>query len=121
MNDTPTFSIFNNEPDVRTFSAGQVIFGEGQAGDGLMYAVLEGEVEIVRQERVLDTVKPGGVFGEMALLDQLPRSASAIARTECRVAAITEQRFTRVISQNPHFALNLMRLLTERVRRNLIS
>ena len=47
-----TFNVFNNEPDVRPFSAGQVIFEQGQPGD-LMFAVLEGEVEIKRQNRVL--------------------------------------------------------------------
>ena len=116
-----SFNLFRNEPDVRTFSAGQLIFAEGQPDDDLMYAVLDGEVDIVRQQRVLETILPGGVFGEMALLDNQPRSASAIAKTDCRVAAITEKRFTLVVSQNPHFALQIMRLLTERIRRNLAS
>jgi CRP-like cAMP-binding protein len=117
----PTFSIFNNEPDVRTFTAGDVIFAEGQADDGLMYAVLEGQVDIVRQERKLATIEPGSVFGEMALLDRQPRSAAAIAAADCRLAAITEQRFTRLVSQNPHFALELMRVLAQRVRDNQAS
>src|SRR5262245_26835770 len=101
----PTFTLFTNGPDVRTFSAGHQIFAEEQPNDGLMYAVLEGEVEIVRGQRLVETIPPGGVFGEMALLDNLSRSASAIAKTDCRVAAITESRFTLVVSQNPHFAL----------------
>ncbi len=117
----PTFTLFNNEPDVRTFSAGQLIFAEGQPDDDLMYAVSDGEVDIVRQQGVLETIPPGGVFGEMALLDDQPQSASAIAKTNCRVAAITEKRFTLVVSQNPHFALEMMRLLAERVRRNMVS
>lgn len=116
-----TFKIFNNEPDVRLFPKGQTLFSEGQTGDGLMYAVLEGEVEIVRQNKVLDTVQPGGVFGEMALLDQQPRAATAIAKTDCMVATINEQRFTRLVGQNPYFALDLMRLLVTRVRANLGS
>ena len=85
------FTLFKNEPDVRIFSAGQSIFAEGQPDDDLMYAVLEGEVDIVRQQRVLETILPGGVFGEMALLDNQPRSATAIAKTDCRVAAISEK------------------------------
>jgi len=117
----PAFTLFKNEPDVRTFSAGQVIFAEGQPNDGLMYAVLDGNVDIVRQQGVLETILPGSVFGEMALLDNQPRSASALAKTDCRAAAITEKRFTLVVSQNPHFALDMMRLLTERVRRNMAS
>lgn len=117
----PTFPIFSHEADVRTYEAGQTIFAEGEPDNDLMYAVLEGEVEIVRHGRVLEVIPPDGVFGEMALLDQQPRSAAAIAKTVCRVAAITEHRFTRLVSQNPHFALDLMRLLAERVRHNLTS
>jgi len=116
-----TFEIFHNEPDVRTLPAGQVIFTEGQPSNGLMYAVLDGEVIITRNQQTLETVGPGGVFGEMALLDQQARSGTAMARTDCRVAAITEQRFTRLVTQNPLFALGMMRLLAERVRHNLTS
>ena len=114
------FTVFNNEPNVLHVPAGQTIFTEGEAGD-FMYAVLEGEVDIVHQGRQLSTVAAGGVFGEMALIDQQPRAASALAKTDCRVAAVDDKRLTRVISQNPHFALQLMRLLVERVRRNLAS
>ena len=117
----PTFSIFNNEPDVRSFQAGQAIFSEGQPDNDLMYAVLDGEVEIVRQQHLLETIPPGGVFGEMALLDDQPRSATAIAKTACRIAVITVKRLTLLVSQNPHFALDLMRVLVGRVRRNLAS
>lgn len=117
----PTFALFNNEPDIRSYAPGQVIFSEGQPDEDLMYAVLEGEIEIERQGRILEIIPAGGVFGEMALLDQQPRSASAVAKTNCRVAVINEQRFTRLVSQNPHFALDLMRLLANRVRRNLAS
>jgi len=117
----PTFTIFTNEPDIRTFTAGQVIFAEGQLGDGYMYAVLDGEVDLLRSNNPLATVASGGVFGEMALIDHEPRSAGAVARTDCRVAAITDQRFMRLVSQNPHFALDMMRLLTERIRDNQAS
>src|SRR5215475_6015585 len=96
-NAMPTFTLFNNEADVRPFAAGQVIFAEGQPDDDLMYAILDGEVDIVRQQRLLETILPDDVFGEMALLDNQPRSASAIAKTDCRVAALTETRFTLVV------------------------
>ena len=115
----PTIRVFNNEPDVRSFSAGQVIFTDGQPQDGLMFAVLNGEVEIVKHERVINTIGAGDVFGEMGLLDHQPRSAAAIAKTDCKVAAINEQRFTRLVSQNPLFALDMMRVLSERLRANL--
>src|SRR5205085_12014254 len=69
-----TFTLFNNEPDTLAVSEGQVIFNEGERAD-CMYAVIEGEVEIVRGSHVLETVPPGGVFGEMGILDHIPRSA----------------------------------------------
>jgi CRP/FNR family transcriptional regulator, cyclic AMP receptor protein len=115
------FRIFNNEPDVRSFSSGQVIFSEGQPSEGLMFAVLEGEVEICKAGRLLATNPAGGVFGEMGLLDHAPRTATATAKTDCRVAAVTEQRFIKLVSQNPLFALDMMRLLSERIRRDLDS
>src|SRR5215468_1741385 len=116
----PTFTVFNNEPDVRPFSPGQTIFEEGQPGD-VMFAVLEGEVEINRQNRVIESITAGGVFGEMALIDQKPRSASAIGRTSGRLAAINARRFQVLVSQNPHFAIQMLQLLAERVRHNLES
>ena len=73
-----TINFLKREPEVRSFDAGQPIFSEGQAGD-VMYAVTEGEVHIVRGDRMLETVGEGGIFGELALLDDQPRSASAIA------------------------------------------
>ena len=116
-----TFRIFNNEPDVRSFTAGQVIFNEGDPHDAVMFAVLSGEVQVAKKQRLLDTLPPGGVFGEMGLLDHQPRSATATAKTDCQVAAISEQRFIKLVSQNPLFALDMMRLLSERIRRDLES
>jgi len=78
-------------------------------------------VEIVRAGRLLATNPAGGIFGEMGLLDHEPRTAAAIAKTDCRVAAVTEQRFMKLVSQNPLFALDMMRLLSERIRRDLES
>ena len=94
------------------------IFSEGQPGD-FMYAVVAGEVTIERQGRHLATIPAGGVFGEMALIDKQPRSATAIAKTDCRVAAVTDRRFNLMVSQNPQFALQLMRVLVQRVWHNL--
>ena len=117
-----TFTLFNNEPDTLAVREGQVIFNEGDTTDcTCMYAVIEGEVEIVRQGALLEIVPVGGVFGEMALLDHSARSATARARRDGRLARIAESRFTNIVSHNPHFALGMMRVLADRVRRNLSS
>jgi CRP/FNR family transcriptional regulator, cyclic AMP receptor protein len=113
----PIFELLRNEPDVRTFAAGEIIFAEGEAGE-CMFAVLEGEVDIKKMGMVLETVGPKGVFGEMALIDQEPRSAWAIAKTDCRVAAVGQKRFTLLVQQTPYFALQVMHILADRLRKN---
>ena len=115
-----TCEIFHNETVTHEFAASQVIFHENPPGD-FMDAVIEGEVDIVRHGVILDTVGSGGVFGELALLDGLPRSASAVARVNCRLATISEHRFTQLVSHNPYFALDMMCMLSERLRRNLTA
>ena len=86
-----------------------------------MYAVLEGEIEIRKQGVLLDTVTAGSVFGEMALIDQSPRSATAMARTDCRVVAVGQRRFTFLVQQTPYFALQIMHILADRLRKNASS
>ncbi|MGH8580744.1 MAG: cyclic nucleotide-binding domain-containing protein [Gammaproteobacteria bacterium] len=111
-----TFDIFKNEPDLLTFAAGQVIFAIGEPGDG-MYAVLKGEVDMMMGKRVLETVKDGGIFGELALIDQSPRSAAAVAKPACRLARISEERFAFLVQQTPYVALQVMRVMAYRLRR----
>lgn len=113
---TATISLFRNATDCESFSAGQVIFQEGQPGD-VMYAVTEGEVDILIHNKIINTVEPGGILGEMALIDTKPRSATAIARTDCKLVPISEKRFTFLVQQTPHFALQVMRVMADRLRR----
>ena len=108
---------FRNEKDVRSFQPGEVIFRDGDAGD-CFFAVLDGTVEIVLDGQTVETVSPGGVFGEMALIDSSPRSASAVARDAVRVAAVGKPRFMFLVQQTPFFALEIMHVLAERLRRN---
>ena len=113
-----SFSILKRERDVRSIEPGQPIFIEGDVGD-VMYAVVEGAVNIVRKEQVLETIGEGGIFGELALLDERPRSASAIAATtNCKVAVIDLKRFSVLVQQTPFFAIEVMRVMAERLRRN---
>ena len=112
-----TFTLFNNEPNTRTVAEGEFVFTEGDPGD-FMYALIDGAVHITRNGTVLEAICPGGVFGEMALLEKKARSASAVAVAPSRLARITESRFTTLVSQNPPFALAMMRLLSDRLRRN---
>ena len=111
-----TIDLFRNTDDFIAYKPGQIIFEAGQPAD-VMYAVLDGEVEIVLGERVISTASPGSIVGEMALIASEPRSATARARTACRLVPINERRFTFLVQQTPNFALNVMRIMAERLRR----
>ena len=101
--------------DVVTFLAGETIFSVGQAGE-LMYIVVAGEVEIRQNERLLVIACAGEPVGEMALIDHAGRSATATACTDCVLAPITEKRFLYMVQETPHFALQVMQVLAERLR-----
>lgn len=107
--------LFKHSDNTRGFRAGEVIFAEGNAGDS-MYVLLEGEVSLSVRGNEFWQLSAGELFGEMALIDAQPRSASATARTDCRVVPIDERRFQFLIQQTPYFALHVMRVLVGRLR-----
>lgn len=104
--------------DVRTFAAGEVIFEEGQPGE-IMYLVLNGEIEVSVQGRTIDTIGSGSIFGEMALVDDRPRSATIMAITDTRLVPVDYHRFTELVKQSPDFALQVMGTMSVRLRRLL--
>lgn len=97
------------------FTAGSDIFKEGEQGNK-MYIVKEGEVELLVRGKVIANVGKGGIIGEMALIDNKPRSATARAKTDCELGPINEHRFLELVHQKPIFALDVMRVLVERLR-----
>jgi CRP-like cAMP-binding protein len=108
--------LFQNTEDYKTFSAGETIFEQGDPGD-VMYVVLEGQVDIKVEAQVLEHLGEGHIFGEMAIIDRQPRSASAVATTDCRVAPVDQKRFTFLVQQNPYFAIQVMSVMADRLRR----
>ena len=76
-------NIFRHASDAQAVPAGHVLFREGDPGD-TMFAVAEGEVELTVAGDVVEDVGPGGILGELALVDHAPRSATAIAKTATR-------------------------------------
>ena len=117
---TATIEIFKYEQNVDYYAAGELIFEAGDPGR-VMYVVQEGEVDVLANGRVVDTVTAGGIFGEMALFDRSPRSASVMARTDCRVVPLDEARFMQHVHRTPFFALQVMRIMTERLRRRTLE
>jgi CRP-like cAMP-binding protein len=108
---TTTIEIFKHEKNVQYFAAGD----EGH----VMYVVQAGEVDVMAGVSLIETIGPGGIFGEMALIDKSPRSASVVARTDCRLVPIDEIRFMQHVHRTPFFALQVMRIMTERLRRRM--
>ncbi|MGK7933255.1 MAG: cyclic nucleotide-binding domain-containing protein [Microcystaceae cyanobacterium] len=112
--------IFKPDDDTEDYSAGQTIFEQGQVGD-VMYCILKGEVEIVFNNNVINTHSIGEIFGELALIDTQIRSASAVAKTDCQLIPVNERRFIFLTQQHPFFALHVMRILAERLRKRTES
>lgn len=90
-------------------------FSENQSSDR-MYYLVEGEVGLVRGKKLLDVVRAGEIFGEMATISRLPRSAAATARTACRALSLDTRRFQSSIRRTPEFALMLMNIIINRLR-----
>jgi CRP/FNR family cyclic AMP-dependent transcriptional regulator len=105
-----------SETNPRVCEAGEAIFREYDMGSE-MYVLLEGQVEITIGPNVVETLGPGEPFGEMALIDQAPRTATAMAKTHCKLAVIPEKRFLFMVAQTPHFALQIMKVMADRLRK----
>jgi CRP-like cAMP-binding protein len=112
------FDLYRNAGPAIAFAAGQTIFSEGDAGE-VMYVVKEGEVEIRRGERVIETHGPGNIFGEMAIIEDAPRSADAVAKTDVELVPINQRRFMYLVQQTPYFAIQMMEVMSARLRRSM--
>jgi CRP-like cAMP-binding protein len=106
-------------------AAGKVIFAENEGAASVfsegarMYLLLTGEVTLSIQKKAIGSVARGEVFGEMAPISQLPRSATATAKTACKVISMNEKQFQAAIGKSPEFAVMLMAMIISRVRETL--
>lgn len=104
------------DKEATTFAPGQYIFKAGDPGEA-MYIVVEGEVDILDGSILLETSGQGSIVGELALIDDEPRSATAIAKTECKLVVVDRRRFQYMVQETPLFALSVMKVLADRLRR----
>lgn len=101
---------------------GETFFVENRQHRGLfqedakIYLLVEGEVSLLIGKKVIDTLKPGEIFGEMALISEMPRSATAVAKTACRVLSMGMSRFQEALLRTQEFALMLMSIMINRLR-----
>lgn len=107
------------------FPAGKQIFAEDEKAGGFfskgarIYLLLDGDVALTLKGKPLELVLPGEIFGEMAAIAEVPRSATATARKSCRVLSLDEKAFLQALQQMPEFALMLMSVMAQRLRRSL--
>ncbi|GET38665.1 cyclic nucleotide-binding domain-containing protein [Microseira wollei] len=111
-----TVSILQKQPEPKIFSAGQTIFKEGDPAD-LMYGILSGEVDLLVNGKIVETIETGAVFGTGALVEVKDRTYSAIAKTDCELAYLNRQRFLFAVQEMPMFALEVMKSYSERISR----
>lgn len=109
----------------RSFAKGKKIFIENQRGipfllmPNRMYLLLEGEVGIFARDKPVATIHPGQIFGEMASIDQGPRTGTALARSACRVIALDDRQLRAALGRYPEFALMLLSVMIGRLRESI--
>jgi CRP-like cAMP-binding protein len=107
--------IVGDKPRSVSFADRGVVFVKGDSGE-FAYLVRSGSVEIRGAGNALEVVGPGGLFGEMALIDGGPRSASAVALGPTELVVIDKPSFDRLLREVPGFAVAVMRLMVRRLR-----
>jgi CRP-like cAMP-binding protein len=116
MKQEASFSVLTgNNIDAQSFKAGGVIFREGDEARDL-FVIKSGQVRIQIGNRTVTELAADSIFGEMALIDNEPRSATAVAVTDVELVAVSEKQFLFLVSQTPYFALKVMRVLAQRLR-----
>jgi len=104
-----------------TIAEGEKIFDENERAIPLlrrqkMYLLVKGDVALVSGKKTIGRVRAGEVFGEMAVISDAPRSAAAVAKTECRVIALDDREFEAALGRHPEFAVMLMSVMIFRLR-----
>lgn len=107
--------LFEDWEDQVEFKKGAVIFNETEAADD-MFVVLKGEVEVLLKDEPLGAELPGGIIGEMAMINSKYRSATAVALKPTTLARISRDQFRSVIVKNPDAAFHVMAVLANRLR-----
>jgi CRP/FNR family cyclic AMP-dependent transcriptional regulator len=108
--------LFRFETGLIAIPAGQPLFRAGESGD-VMYVLMEGSAAVIVGDVTVERAEPGAILGELALIESLPRSATVTAMTDCQFLPIGAKRFQFLVQQTPHFALHVMKIMADRLRR----
>ena len=107
--------LFSRETDTKNLAPGDTLFRAGDPGDA-MFVLLEGAMDVMVSDKVVEHSTRGAILGEMALIDKSPRDATVIAREPTRLAKIDQRRFLHLVQLNPFFATQVMKVLADRLR-----
>jgi len=107
--------LFHHETDLQVVAPGTYLFQAGDPPDN-MYVLLHGNAQVLVADRVVEEAVPGSLVGEMALIDRAPRAASVKAVSECKFVPIDQKRFYFLVTQTPHFATHVMKIMSNRLR-----
>ena len=107
--------LFSHESNPLRLAPHEVRFKTGDFGNS-MYVVLEGALDILVSDQPVRTSTRGDIIGELALIDEAPRSATVVAREASVLVKVDAARFQRLIQQNPFFAMHVMKVLADRIR-----
>ena len=110
-----SLNLFDHNPTLIPVAAGQALFRQGEEGN-MMFVLATGSANVVVHNRVVETLQHGSIVGEMGLVSHEPHSASVIAKTDCEFVVVDEKRFQFLVQQTPYFAIQVMRLMAERLR-----
>lgn len=112
--------VFKDSPKARAVAAAEVVFRRGEHAEE-MYVVLEGRVDVKVDDRIVESLEPGSIFGEMALVDDYPRSADAVAAVDSMIEPIDKEWFKHLVRKSPSFGLHVMSVMAKRLRRHMSS
>jgi len=110
-------TLFQHETGLLEVPAGLPLFKSGQDLNSTMYVLMAGTAEIQVNGKVVETAERGAILGEMAMIDQGVRSATVLAKTDCKFVVIGRKRFDFLVQQTPNFALAVMKVIANRLRR----
>lgn len=111
------FDLFRHEPYFLTVKEGDYLFKEGDPSRELMYVLIAGRADVLLGKKVVEEAAAGSIIGEMGIVaPQETRTASVLSKTDCEYAEIDHKRFNYLVTEAPHFALEIMRVLANRLR-----
>jgi len=112
------FDLFRREPYFITIKAGEHLFREGDPSAEKMFVLVAGTASIFVKDRLVESAHPGCIVGEMGIVSPHElRSASVIAESDCEFVEIGPKRFNFLVAEAPYFALEIMRVIADRLRR----